>query len=91
MFLVIALKVIAIDRQKLKRAKVDSNGDMLRLPDRKKIRTNLYLNFRGLLKASIVLLPLLGVTWIIGIFAVNDNTLVFAWIFAILNSLQVSG
>ena len=91
MFLAIALKVIAMDRQKLKRAKVGSNGDMLRLPDRKKFRTNLYLNFRGLMKASIVLLPLLGVTWIIGVFAVNDNTLVFAWIFAILNSLQVSG
>ena len=37
----------------------------------------------------IVLLPLLGLTWIIGIFAVNNNTQVFAWIFAILNSLQV--
>jgi len=34
-------------------------------------------------------LPLLGVTWIIGIFAVNDDTVVFAWIFTILNSLQV--
>ena len=28
-------------------------------------------------------------TWIIGIFAVNNDTQVFAWIFAILNSLQV--
>ena len=35
------------------------------------------------------LLPLLGVTWIFGIFAVNDDTVVFAWIFTILNSLQV--
>jgi len=42
-----------------------------------------------LLKAIIVLLPLLGLTWIIGIVAVNENTQVFAWMFAILNSLQV--
>ena len=41
------------------------------------------------MKAVIILLPLLGVTWIIGILAVNKDTQVFAWIFAILNSLQV--
>ena len=45
---------------------------------------------RNLLKAVIILLPLLGVTWIIGILAVNEDTQVFAWIFAILNSLQVT-
>ena len=45
---------------------------------------------RSLPKAVIILLPLLGATWIIGILAVNDETQVFAWIFAILNSLQVS-
>ena len=44
---------------------------------------------RRLLKAMIILLPLLGLTWIIGILAVNNDTQVFAWIFAILNSLQV--
>ena len=47
-------------------------------------------HYRDLLKAIIVLLPLLGLTWIIGIFAVNNETRVFAWIFAILNSFQVS-
>ena len=41
------------------------------------------------MKAVIVLLPLLGLTWIIGILAVNNDTQVFAWIFAVLNSLQV--
>ena len=46
--------------------------------------------YRDLLKAAILLLPLLGMTWIIGIFAVNNETQVFAWIFAILNSLQVN-
>ena len=42
------------------------------------------------MKAVIVLLPLLGMTWIIGIFSVNNETQAFAWIFAILNSLQVA-
>ena len=46
-------------------------------------------HFREMLKAVIILLPLLGVTWIIGILAVNEDTAAFAWIFAILNSLQV--
>ena len=45
---------------------------------------------RNMLKAVIILLPLLGFTWIIGILAVNEDTQVFAWIFAILNSLQVA-
>ena len=43
-----------------------------------------------MLRAAVILLPLLGMTWIIGIFAVNNETQVFAWIFAILNSLQVT-
>ena len=34
-------------------------------------------------------MPVLGVTWIIGLLAVNEHTEVFAWIFAVLNSLQV--
>ena len=41
------------------------------------------------MKGAVFLLPLLGMTWIIGIFAINNETQVFAWIFAILNSLQV--
>ena len=46
--------------------------------------------YRSLLKAVMILSPLLGVTWIIGIFSVNNETQVFAWIFAVLNSLQVN-
>jgi len=54
------------------------------------LHIDMYLfTFRDLLKAVIVLLPLLGITWIIGILAVNEDTQAFAWIFAILNSLQV--
>ena len=44
---------------------------------------------RYLVKASVILLPLLGLTWVFGLFAVNENTAVFAWLFTILNSLQV--
>jgi len=42
-------------------------------------------------RAAIIVMPLLGVTWVVGIFAINENTEVFAWIFTILNSLQVLG
>ena len=37
-----------------------------------------------------MLLPVLGVTWVLGVFAVNSNTTVFAWLFTIFNSLQAS-
>jgi len=47
------------------------------------------LAIRSLLKATIVLLPLLGLTWVFGLLAVNQNTIIFAWIFTILNSFQV--
>ena len=46
--------------------------------------------FRTILKATVILLPLLGITWVFGILAVNQESSVFAWIFTILNSLQVS-
>ena len=56
----------------------------------------LYINYgclsfinRRLLKISVILLPLLGITWVFGVLAVNQESSVFAWIFAILNSLQV--
>ena len=46
-------------------------------------------NYRSSVKAAIIIVPLLGVTWVVGTFAVNENTVVFAWIFTVLNSLQV--
>jgi len=51
----------------------------------------MYFEFlcRSLLKAAIVVTPLLGFTWVIGILAINEDTTVFAWIFTILSSLQV--
>ena len=40
--------------------------------------------------AAIILLPLLGVTWAMGLLAVNKNTSVFTWLFTLFNSLQVT-
>ena len=34
-------------------------------------------------------MPILGVGWILGLFAVNRNTIVFEYAFAIINGLQV--
>ena len=34
-------------------------------------------------------MPILGVGWILGLFAVNKNTIVFEYAFAIINGLQV--
>ncbi|EMP40303.1 hypothetical protein UY3_02466 [Chelonia mydas] len=40
-------------------------------------------------KAVAVLLPILGSSWIFGVLAVNDHAVVFQYMFAIFNSLQV--
>ena len=54
-------------------------------------RYNNYLppTYRSVVRASVILLPLLGLTWVFGVFAINKNTEVFAWLFTIFNSLQV--
>lgn len=44
---------------------------------------------RATLKAILILLPLLGLTWVFGILTIDRNTTVFAWLFTILNSTQV--
>lgn len=44
---------------------------------------------RSLLRASMVLLPLLGLTWAFGVLALNEDLTIFAWMFTIFNSLQV--
>ena len=46
--------------------------------------------YSATLKASVILLPLLGITWVIGLFAVNQGTSFFAWAFVILNAFQVN-
>lgn len=40
-------------------------------------------------KAVAVLLPILGISWIFGVLAVNDHSLLFQYMFAVFNSLQV--
>ena len=49
----------------------------------------MYAPCRNILKATVILLPLLGVTWLFGLLTLNSNTTVFAWLFTIFNSLQV--
>ncbi|XP_065911843.1 adhesion G protein-coupled receptor L2-like isoform X2 [Dysidea avara] len=49
---------------------------------------NLRNTIKTLLIAAITLLPLFGLTWVFGLLAVNEDTVAFAWIFTILNSLQ---
>ena len=44
---------------------------------------------RHLLKSTVILLPLLGFTWIIGLFAVGEEGRVFAYLFVIANVFQV--
>ncbi|XP_065910088.1 uncharacterized protein [Dysidea avara] len=51
-------------------------------------QTKLRKSVKKLLIAAMSLLPIFGVTWVFGLLAINDDTVVFAWIFTILNSLQ---
>ncbi|KAK3585987.1 hypothetical protein CHS0354_033103 [Potamilus streckersoni] len=44
--------------------------------------------FKSSVKAAVVLLPLLGITWVFGVLAINADTVVFQYAFALLNSLQ---
>ena len=46
--------------------------------------------FRSGVKAALMLMPLLGTTWVLGLLSVNSDTVVFQYLFAIVNSLQVS-
>ena len=45
--------------------------------------------YRQLLKSTIILVPLLGFTWIIGLFAVGEEGRVFDYLFVIANVFQV--
>lgn len=45
--------------------------------------------FRSSAKAAVILLPVFGLTWVFGLLAVSEDTVVFAWIFTVINSLQV--
>jgi len=47
------------------------------------------IHFRGMMKDTILLLPLFGTTWIFGLLAFHRNLSVFAWLFIIFNTSQV--
>ena len=44
---------------------------------------------RAGIKGLFVLMPILGVGWILGLFALNEGTKVFVYAFAIVNGFQV--
>ena len=44
---------------------------------------------RSLIRNIIVILPILGLTWVFGVIAINSDLVAFQFIFAIANSLQV--
>ena len=44
---------------------------------------------RSLIRNILVILPILGLTWVFGVIAINSDTVAFQFIFAIANSLQV--
>ena len=44
---------------------------------------------RSGLRAAAVLMPILGLTWVVGVFAIDSLSVPLAYIFTILNSLQV--
>jgi len=50
---------------------------------------NKYQSARSGVQSAVVLLPLLGITWLFGILTFNSDTLAFQYLFAIFNSLQV--
>ena len=50
----------------------------------------LFSHWRRLFKATIILVPVMGFTWIIGLFAVGEEGKVFAYLFVIANAFQVS-
>ena len=46
------------------------------------------VKLRAGIRASVVVLPLLGVTWLFGLLSFNSDTIAFKYIFTIFNSLQ---
>lgn len=55
----------------------------------KQLKNEIFSRDRSGVKSAVVLLPLLGITWLFGILTFNSDTLAFQYLFAIFNSLQV--
>ncbi|XP_045211817.2 uncharacterized protein LOC123563207 [Mercenaria mercenaria] len=39
-------------------------------------------------RSIVILMPIMGLTWVLGIFSVNEDTVVFQYLFALFNSIQ---
>ena len=50
----------------------------------------LFFTNRSTFWSLMVLVPIMGINWIVGIFAVSKETVVFQFLFAIFNSFQVN-
>lgn len=57
-----------------------TSSAMLTKSDKDKAKTSL--------RSLCVLLPIMGITWVFGVFSVNESLVAFQYIFAIFNSLQ---
>ncbi|ESO90837.1 hypothetical protein LOTGIDRAFT_122649, partial [Lottia gigantea] len=49
-----------------------------------------YVFFRAGVKGALFLIPILGMTWVFGLLSVNRNLIIFQYLFAVSNSLQVT-
>ena len=68
---------------------VKLSGDCIHTMLMNQALLRLSVMYRYLLKATIILVPVLGFTWIIGLFAVGEEGKVFAYLFVIANVFQV--
>lgn len=62
--------------------------EILRLNHPTTTENTKYQSARSGVQSAVVLLPLLGITWLFGILTFNSDTLAFQYLFAIFNSLQ---
>lgn len=53
------------------------------------VQYNFFLHHRSGLRGMCALLPTLGLTWVFGVLSLGGATVVFQYLFAIFNSLQV--
>ncbi|XP_072046576.1 uncharacterized protein [Amphiura filiformis] len=54
----------------------------------KEIDAHYFTHVKSGVKGVLVLLPIFGITWTLGLIAVNSETIMFIYLFAIFNSLQ---
>ncbi|RDD37702.1 Adhesion G-protein coupled receptor D1 [Trichoplax sp. H2] len=53
-----------------------------------KVKKCSYIKAKSIVKATAILFPILGVTWVFGLIPVSPDTIMFSYIFVVLNSLQ---